>query len=176
MVLILYLLLGLSLFFTHSVIARYALNIAGFCLPQVDIDSDSDTVLIQLLISWIILSIVMQVSLLGLFIYPLVKQLSWNKNQQGMQNHRMLQLVKKAVILASVCLVADICTLISISLVYGEDTNIPTFPYDVNLVINHLVTIVCFSFWRKLLWPWRVQCCIIFSVTTTDESSPMTQQ
>ena len=175
-VLILYLLLGLSLFFTYLVIARYALNKAGFCLPQIGIDSASDTVLIQLLISWNILSIVMQVSLLGLFIYPLVKQSSWNKNQQGMQNHRMLQLVKKAVILASVCLVTDICTLVSVSLVYGEDTNIPSFPYGVNLVINHLVTIACFSFWRKLFWPWRAQCCIIFSVTITGGSSSMTQQ
>ena len=69
----------------------------------------------------------MQVSLLGLFIYRLLKQLSRHKNQQGMQNYRMLRLVKKAVILASVFFVTDICALVSLALVYGEDTKIHRF-------------------------------------------------
>ena len=173
-VLILYLLLGLFLFFAHSVIARYALNKAGFCVAHVNIVNDA--LYLQLLFSWNILSIVMQVLLLGLFIYPLVKQSSWHKNQQGMQNNRLLQLVIKAVILASVCLVTDIGSLVSLGLVYGEDTNNPSFLYTSNLVINYLVTIACFSIWKKLFWPWRVQCRYISSVTNTDEISSVSQQ
>ena len=168
-VLILYLLVGLSLFFTLLFIARYALNKAGFCIAQVSIVNDA--MYLQLLTSWNILSIVMQALLLCLFIYPLVKQSSWHKNQRGMQNHRMLQEAKKAVILASVSFVTDICTLASLGLLYGEDTNNPWFIYDVNLVFNHMITIACFSFWKKLFWPWSLQCSYFSSVTNASESS-----
>ena len=151
-VLLLYLFLAISLFVAHFILVQKALNKAGACLIQ--IVADLFTLYLQLLTTWNILSIVMQISLLGLFMYPLLKQSSWNTNRQGMQNHRMLRLIKKSVILASVCLVTDIFIVVSFNLVFDTDSNNPSFIYALNLVINHLVIIVCFGFWKKLVWPW----------------------
>ena len=172
-ILVFYLVSGISLFIVYSILVQYALNNAGFC--QIQENKNSDASYVQPLIAWITLSMVMQISLLGLFVYPLLKQATWNKNQQGMQSNRTLQKVKKAVILASVSLVTDICSLVSLALVYGKNTNNPSLLYDVNLAINHLVTIACFSFWRKLFWPWRVQCGTI-SFVAVDENSFVSQQ
>ena len=68
-----------------------------------------------------------------------------------MQNHRILQVVKNAVILASVSFVTDIFTMVSLNLVIDIAKNNPSFMYNVNLVINHLVTIGCFDLLGKLL-------------------------
>ena len=171
-ILVFYMIFGLSLFIAFSIVVRYVINTAGFCLFQAV--ANNDTSFIKLLTVWSCLSIVMQMSLLSLFIYPLLKQARWNKNPQGTGNHRMLRVVKKAVILASVCLVTDICTLIYVSLVIssGRNNERTNVVYSGNLVVNHLVTIACFGFWRKLLWPWSIKCQInnpstIANVTST---------
>ena len=173
-ILLCYLLLAISFFTTHLVIAQYALNKAGFCLLEVDTKTAMSY--FQLTVAWNILSILMQILLLGLFIYALLKQSSWNKNKEGKQNHRMLQVVKNAVILASVSLVTDILTVISLNLLFDEDKNNPSFMYNVNLVIDHLVTIGCFGFWRKLLWPWSIKCHLLFSFRAVDKTSTSSPQ
>ena len=161
-----YLFFTISAFIAHSILGNYALNKEGFCRVQEKMSNS--TSYFQFLIGWIILSVMMQISLMSLFIYPLLKQASWHKNQQGMQNHRMLQLAKKAVIVASVCLVTDIFAVIFLKVSFFENTNNPTFLYNVNLVTNHLVTIGSFGFWKKLLWPWNIKCNKISSLCTLD--------
>ena len=174
-ILIFYLVLGITLFLAYSIFVQYSLNSAGLC--QFQVTTNNNALFVQILTSWNILSIVMQILVLSLFIYPLLKQTSWKLNQQGKQNHHMLRVVKKAVVLTSVSLVTDICTLLSLRLVVSDDSNNPTFLYDVNLVINHLVTIACFGFWRKLLWPWSIKCHItINTVMTVDDTLNSSQQ
>ena len=170
-ILLCYLLLAISFFTTHLAIARYAINKAGFCLLQAE--KKSVMWYFRLLIAWNILSILMQILQLGLFIYPLLNQSSWRKNQQDMQNCFMLQVVKKAVILASISLVTDTVVMIFFILLFDEDKINPSFMYqfNVNLIINHLVTIGCFNFWRKLLWPWSIKCHLLSSFRTADETS-----
>ena len=157
-ILVFYVVFGLSLFIAFSIVVRYALNSAGFCIIQPVVNNDTSFVLIMN--AWNSLSIAMQVSLLGLFIYPLLKQATWNQNQLGTQNHRLLQVIKKAVVLASVCLVTDICTLIYVGLAIssGKNNQRTYVVYSGNLVVNYLVTIVCFGYWKKLLWPWSIKC------------------
>ena len=145
---------ALSFFIVHLILVQYGFSkTTGFCVVQVE--ANILTLYLQLVIFWNVLSMVMQTLLLGLFVYPLLKQSSWYKNQQGIQNHRMLLLVKKAVVLASVCLVTDIFTMVSFNLVFNANSNNPSFIYILNQIINQLVTIACFGFWKKLLWPWR---------------------
>ena len=169
-ILFFYLVFGFSLFIAYSIVVRYTLNSAGFCIIQPVVNND--TSFISILTTWNSLSIAMQVSLLCLFIYPLLKQATWNKNQQGMQNHRMLRVVKKAVILASVCLVTDICTLVYLSLAISSDGNNQrtNVVYSGNLVVNYLVTIACFGYWRKLVCPWSKRCQTSNLQTTVDET------
>ena len=169
-----YFLTALSFFIAHLILVQHGFSkTTGFCLLQ--IEAGILTLYVQLLISWNVLSMVMQTSLLGLFVYPLLKQSSWYKNQQGMQNHRMLLLVKKAVVLASVCLVTDIFTVIYFTLMFDANSNNPSFIYTLNLVINHLLTIPCFGVWKKLLWPWRLKCHKIFSNTSVEKTLTSSQ-
>ena len=157
-ILVFYLVSSLSICIAFTVLARIALNKAGFCMFQAN--PNIDATYIKVLTAWNSLSIAMQILLLGLFVYPLLKQASWNKNQLGTQNHRMLRVVKKAVILASVCLVTDICALIYLNLSISSGTYYlrTNTVYGVNAVINYLVAIACFGYWRKLLWPWSLKC------------------
>ena len=85
----------------------------------------------------------MQIILLGLFIYPLYKQnfcsieTPFHKSQQ--------QKIKKAAILATICLVCDILLPLSIK-VFMTSIGITTYTfYNVSMVVNQLVTIACFD-------------------------------
>ena len=147
-----YLLLVLSLSIIRLVRGRHALNKVGFCVLQLELNVFMAYV--KFLIAGSILSTAMQLALLGLFIYPLLKQSSWHKNEQGMQNHRMLQLVRKSVILASVSVITDVITAVSVNVFFDNDTNNPTIVHSLNLVINYLIAIGIFSYWKKLFWPW----------------------
>ena len=169
-ILFFHLVFGISLCISFVIVVRYTLSSAGFCIIQPVVNND--TSFISILTTWNSLSIAMQVSLLGLFIYPLLKQASWNQNQHGMQNHRMLRVVKKAVIVASVCLVTDICTLVYLSLAISSDGNNQrtNVVYSGNLVVNYLVTIACFGYWRKLICPWSKKCQTSNLHTTVDET------
>ena len=157
-ILVFYLVFGLSLVIAFSIVVRHALNSAGFCIIQPVVNNDMSFV--QIMNAWNSLSIAMQMSLLGLFIYPLLKQATWIQNQHGVRNYRMLRVVKKAVILASACLVTDICTLIYVGLAISSGKNNQNIHvvYSGNLVVNYLVIIACFGYWRKLLWPWSIKC------------------
>ena len=147
-----YLLFAISFVIIHLAKGQYALSSVGFCVFQVE--PKSFTAYIKFLIAWSICSTAMQLSLLGLFIYPLLKQSSWHKNEQSLQSHRMLPLVKKSVILASVSVITDILTAVFVNVFFQDATNNPTFVHNLNLVINHLITIGIFKFWKNLLMPW----------------------
>ena len=173
-ILIFFFLFVVSLLFAYLIKVRFTINKAGFC--QVQVRNGDSNAYLQILTAWTIASILIQVSLLGLFICPLLKQASWQQKLSGkrtkksMKNNRMLRRVKKAVVLASICLVTDILTVVATRLAFEENKNNFSFMYDINLAINQLVTIACFDHWKKLLWPWNTKC-LRTSVITANESS-----
>ena len=179
-VLIIYFLFGVCLLSAYFIKVRYTLNQAGVC--QFQVENGGNVSYLQILIAWAIASILMQILLLGLFIYPILKQSSWQKKfsikgkkEKSLKNVGILKRVKKAVILASVCLATDVLTVVALKLLFDENANSSSFIYDINLAINHLVTIVCFDHWKKMLWPWNTQC-LRASVSTVDEASTSSQQ
>ena len=160
----------LSFFVIYLIYIRYELNEDGVCHFELNTGDDMSSGEI-IIFSWTILSVAMQITLLGLFVYPLLKRTAWQNNQQDQQNFHLIRKVKKAVFLASMCLVTDLLAVGTLTLVQQENTNNATFMYNVNLVINHLATIVCFDHWKKLLWPWKIKCCKIFSTPIKDIDS-----
>ena len=180
-VLILYFFFGISLLSAYLIKVQYTTKKAGFC--QLQISSGDEISYLRILIAWNIASILMQLSLLGLFIYPILKQASWQnklsrkgKKKKSLKNVRMLRRVKKSVILALVCLSTDVLTAVSIRLAFKENTNTSLFMYGLNLVINHLVTIICFDYWKKMLWPWNTKCLTVSKKSIADETSVSSQQ
>ena len=158
----------ISLIIAYFVEVRYRYDENGGCL----FEEDTGVPYGYIIVSWSILSIMMQLGLLWLFTYPILKRTLWiDQQQQNGRNDCLNKRVKKAVILASICLCTDIFSLVTTFLVYEENTNSAIFMYSVNLVINHLITIVCFDHWKKLLWPWNVYCQgIAFHVSSSEKS------
>ena len=145
----------ISLIIAYLIVVRYRYDENGGCL----LEQSTTLSYAYIIISWCILSIVMQIGLLGLFIYPILKRTLWiNQQQQNGRNDPLIKRVKKAVILASICLATDILSVLVLNLVKEENTNTTIFIYSINLLVNHLVTIACFDYWKKLLWPWNVRC------------------
>ena len=122
-----------------------------------------------LLISWLCASIMMQIGLLCLFIFPICKKLSWNVDTSS-QNIILFQRVKKAIILALICLVSDIISAVLEFVFTREDENDLAFFYPVNIIINHVATIMCFDYWKTLLWPWKKNCFHSCSMIATSEA------
>ena len=136
---------------------------AGMCyLILIQYHFDHDCLIVQstlgsyivLLASWGIIGIVMQITLLALFLYPIFKKTSW-KTQKTSGNSDLMRRVKKAVALTCVCLISDI-TLVNYA-VYKPKDNSFFAAFCINLSINHLVTVGCFDNWQQLLWPWKLK-------------------
>ena len=113
---------------------------------------------LYLLMSYYTVAIFMQILLLMLFIYPILKQTSFqNKQSNNKRQSRLLKRVKKAVILGLICFITDFLPFIEIQLALAKIPNFLFFSYSFNLFINHLVTIACFDHWKQLLWPWNLK-------------------
>jgi len=111
----------------------------------------------QIITSWTIASIVMQIVLLLLFIYPILKRTLWKGQLQSERSVCLMRRVKKAVVLTSACLGSDVAAVVATVLLLQEDSSNIIFVYGVNLVINLLVTIACFDHWKKLIFPWHLK-------------------
>ena len=169
-VLFFWILFWISLIFAYFIKVHYRFDTMGGCL----FEEGTDIPYAKIIIAWTAVSVLMQISLLGLFIYPIIKRTLW-RNQLSDGNVSLMRRVKKAVILASVCFGTDIFSIVILILVYEENANSAIFMYSVNLVINHLVTIVCFDHWKKLLLPWRMKCRkISTSVAKLNDAFPST--
>ena len=140
-----------SLYLCYFILVHYHYKKQGGCLVT---ESSYDPYL-SLIVLWTVISILMQIILLGLFIYPILKRASRKSHLSTDRNFRLMERVKKAVILASICLATDLLSIVVPSILFLENSNGVTFPLGTNLVINHFVTIVCFDHWKKLLWPWN---------------------
>ena len=138
----------LSYFF----IVRYHFEPFGGCL----IVKETGQQYADIITSWAVFSVFMQMMLLGLFIYPIVKRGLWKDHSENL-NPCLFKRVQKAVLLTSACLFSDIVSAIASNTLYTADTNNVFIVYSVNLLVNHLVTIACFDYWKLILWPWCIK-------------------
>ena len=157
-IIILWIMFWISLFFVYFIKISYRYEKAGWC--QFVLDTGRAWTYGEIIVVWNIISFLMQLSLLGLFIYPMPKRNLWIKTQNdegNVRNKILMRRVKKALMLSSVCLGTDIFSGVIAAVLYQENSNSALFPYNVNLIINHLATIVWFANWKQMLWPWNVE-------------------
>ena len=151
-VMIIWLLYYLTTGLCYFILVRYDFRQEGGCV----INQNSLHTLLNLIVSWATVSIVMQIILLGLFAYPILKRASWRvHHEHDHHNSCLIIRVKKAIILTSISLLIDVFSITSSLLFNPGNTNEVLFDFSLNLMINHLVTIACFDHWKELLWPWN---------------------
>ena len=164
-VLILWILFWISLLIAYFMKVHYHLNRKSGCI----IDNDSVQPYSKMVFTWTAVSILMQISLLSLFIYPILKQAQWRDQQI---TFILMRRVKKAVVFSSICLGTDIVTIVVYSF-FATDcfANSALWVYSINLLINLLLTIGCFDHWKKLLWPWNVKCCEVVRAKSDSDTT-----
>ena len=157
-IIIVWLLYWISLQFVYFIKISYRYDDAGIC--QYELESGNSWEYAEtIIIPWTVVSVLIQLCLLGLFIYPLIKPTLWLcKRNQTALGIIFITKVKKAVVLAMICFATDVLSGVTLRVLYKENSYIPTFPYSTNLVITHVATILWFDDWKKMLWP-----CNIFS-------------
>ena len=112
--------------------------------------------LLYFMVSWVIVNIAMQIGLLALFIYPILKKGLW-KTHEDSRNSQLMRRVKKAVALTSTCLISDIVAG-SVTFILSKLDGSRFFAvFSINLLVNLLVIIGCFDNWQQLLWPWQLK-------------------
>lgn len=106
----------------------------------------------------IVLVVLYQALLLGLFIYPLIKhQQSINAlNTSTERRNPMITLIKRATVTSVACILTDTASGLLLLVLKSGDPLGKLF-YDVNLVINVICLIFSFPDWRKRLMPWRIK-------------------
>ena len=157
-VLIMYNLIGISVIivFLASVQYRY-IAVTGTCALKIN-NHLQFAVLVSI---WTLVTFLMQIALLGLFIYPICQTNSLQKQKQNKNLLKLRKKVIKAAILASICTVSDCLFGIVLYSLHDENTTTLSFPFSINLFINLSVTIACFDCWKKLIWPWSKETCKI---------------
>ena len=141
----------ISLYFFYFYLVQYRITKEGGCVVT---DSSHDFYT-SLIISWTAVSILMQIILLGLFIYPIFKRTLWRGSQNKGGNIRLMRRVHKAFVLTLICLFTDVLSVVMTKVFFVKHASSAIFPFSINLQINHLVTIACFDHWKRLLWPWK---------------------
>ena len=154
---IVWVLFWISMLIIYVLHISYRFDESGIC--QYELATGSDWTYGEIIIVWTVASILMHLCLIGLFIYPLVRGV-WLQRRMGAEREHVSRLrstIKKAFIIALTCFITDLISGGILLIFYRENTNTPTFSYSLNLVVNHLATIVWFPEWRELLWPWNSQ-------------------
>ena len=152
-IMIMWFLYYFTLYFCYFFFVHYHFNKQGGCL----VTESSHDAYFFLIISWTVTSILMQIILLGLFIYPILKRSLWQSNQNHERSNCLMKRVKKAVLLASICLATDLLSILATQFLFVKNANAVSFLFSLNLEINLLVTIACFDHWKKMLWPWNLK-------------------
>ena len=140
-------------------IVRYKMLRPGGCLVAVN----SLLVYRDILISWVSVSVFLQISFLGLFVNPIINhtriQVEYSTRSSPMvssSSTKLIRRVKRASFLTFMCLISDALSAAVTILAYRIDSNNLTFTYNLNLVLNLLAIIGCFDNWVTLVWPWNV--------------------
>ena len=148
---IVWLIFFVSLFISYMIIVQYDLHAGGGCVVRESIIYPY----LAIILTWGFASLLIQIALLGLFIYPIMKKVSWTDKNLD-QTSVLVKRVKKAVYLTLACLVSDIMSALLPPALFKENQNNLFFFYSINLAVNHVVTVACFDYWKDLVWPWNV--------------------
>ena len=142
------------LIFYTSTITCYLILVQHHFNHECSIVQSTENHPLYLATSWGFVNIVMQIGLLALFLYPMLKKRFW-KTHKDSRNSLLMRRVKKAVALTSTCLLSDIViAAVSLSIL----KNISLFAiFSINLLVNLLVIVGCFDNWQQLLWPWQLK-------------------
>ena len=152
-IIVVWLLFYVALYPTYFILVRLHYVANNGCIVEEDtLDSNKNLTLV-----WVAVSILMQLSLLFLFVYPILTRTTRRGHQSSEQRSTaLMRRVKKAIFFTSITLGTDIVTVI-IALIFRTEYSIGfVFHFGTNLVVNHLVTIACFDNWKQLLWPWTL--------------------
>ena len=150
-IIIMWFLYYFTLCFCYFFLVHYHFNKQSGCL----VTESSLDAYFYLILSWTATSILMQISLLGLFVYPILKRTLWQSNDNQERSNCLRKRVKKAILLASISLATDLLSILANLFLFEKNANEVSFPFSLNLEINFLVTIACFDHWKKMLWPWN---------------------
>ena len=141
----------ISAMISYFVLVEYQFDKNGRCLVAT---GRSSSIYFYISFSWVVVSILMQIALLGLFIFPIIRRTLWRTLEEN-RNSVLLQRVRKAIIITVVCLASDILSAIfTQTLTRPHETGFNA-TYSINLLINHLATVACFDYWKLMLWPWK---------------------
>ena len=157
---------GLTRIISSSIIFFWLTFYAGFGLSYVVIVQyyyNQECLIVEstvdlyanLVISYVAVTLFMQLCLLGLFIYPILNQAFLRQNSAVEWNSKLLARVKKAIVLTAVCLLSDIFSSALAYYTYIPNATSLFSMFSINLTINHLATIGCFNKWKTILFPWN---------------------
>nr|XP_039270452.1 uncharacterized protein LOC120345121 [Styela clava] len=163
-ILVLWILYSVTSIVAIAILPRYDYEVGVGC--RLDIDSSTSLRIISS--SFVVVTALMQVCLLVLFIYPIVKrsiissQMSRRRSGKspGSENSpltRIMWRVKKAIALSVVCIVTDIAAPVIATLTYSSDKTTFTPPYVISLTVNMMCLIFCFDNWHTMLVPCMIK-------------------
>ena len=99
-------------------------------------------------------SMVYQIILFALFIYPLIRHKSLVPSSNGF--HNTISVIKRTTIATSTCIATDFISSCLIVLARDENEIVPIFSYDISATINVVCVIMSFGDWKmQLLAPFR---------------------
>ena len=152
-IIVVWLLFYIALYPTYFILVQFYYVANNGCIVK----EETLDFYIKITLFWVAVSILMQLSLLFLFVYPILTGTMKRGHQSSEQRSTaLMRRVKKAIVLTSITFGTDIITVI-IALIFRTEYSIGfVFHFGGNLVINHLVTIACFDNWKQLLWPWTL--------------------
>ena len=149
-IIVVWLLVYIALYPIYFALVRFHYVANNGCIVEEEtLDSYNNITLF-----WVAISILMQLSLLFLFVYPILTRRGHQSSEQ--RSTALMRRVKKAIVLTSITLGTDIVTIMIETIFWTEYSISFVFHFGGNLVINHLVTIACFDNWKQLLWPWTL--------------------
>ena len=155
----------------YFLFVRYKFDSLSACKTA---HKDANDAIFYIIISWVIMTVLMELSLLGLFIFPLLNQERWRKKTIKKLNSTsvVIMRVKKATKLTLISALSDIVAFVLSFVVKGPITSAV---FNLNMLVNLLAAIGCFTHWKSLLFPCKAAQSNSDSITDGPRTmSPMT--
>nr|CAB3263019.1 uncharacterized protein LOC100186669 [Phallusia mammillata] len=100
-------------------------------------------------------SLAMQLTLLGLFVYPLKRHTIFQRAAPMITDKILTALVKRSIYTTGLCVTCDAVTfIIAVALPITTPFIVTNFLYDGNLLCNVLCVVGSFADWRQRMAPW----------------------
>ena len=133
----------------YLLFVRYHFSLSKACET---VDKQANDEILRIVISWVIMTVLMEISLLGLFLFPLLKRKNWRKKsiKKSKLTSILVMRIKKATALALIAALSDVAAFI-VSVENGGP--ITSAAFNLNMLIDLLGAIGCFDYWRSLLFP-----------------------